>query len=280
MLLEQLKKVKPILSDLYPHKWRKQLAATGQEVDILEFNNIQHFKEYLKTVKLNPNGSADKQGVPFAKALEDLVQGKSVMSSRNYTIIKDQVRSVLQKRGLISENVYEGYQYDVEGEMVDIAEYVAGNPACMLKPKVKYKNFFYELFISAAYLGDVSNSTIKENVAKILATIQLLEQEHIYIKVTIVAASSDTVYRKRTLVVAIPLFSHKDEKTIESMSSIINERFFRTFIFGIREDMYGKDLYDGYGRTINLQDAIRLNDVNVETLATEILDKVITPGTR
>lgn len=279
-MLLQLRQVKPILSDLYPHKWREQLKRTGQEVDILEFNNIQHFKEYLKTVKLNPGGSANQQSVPFAKALDDLVAGKAVMNSKKYTIIKDQVRSVLQKRGLISENVYEGYQYDVEGEMVDIAEYVAGNPECMLKPKVKYKNFFYELFISAAYLGGVSDQTIKDNVAKILATIQLLEQEHIYIKVTIVAASQDTVYGKRTLVVAIPLFSHKDEKTIESMSSIINERFFRTFVFGIREDMYGKDLYDGYGRTIDLEDAIRLNNVNVETLATTILDKVITPGTR
>lgn len=275
-----LKKIKPILSDLYPLSWRKQLKDTGQQVDILEFDNIQHFKQYLQQVKLNPGGQADQNAVPFKKALKDLVAGKAVIPSSEFKTIKDEVRTVLQKRGLISESIYEGYKYDIDGEIVDIAKYISGDPECMLKPLVKYKNFFYELFISAAYLGGVSNETVTTNISKILATIQLLEQEHIYIKVTIVAASQDTVKGKNTLVVAIPLFSHKEEKTIESMSSIINERFFRTFVFGIREDMYGSKLYDGYGVTINLQDAIRLNDVNVETLARSILDKIVTPGTR
>ena len=276
----KLKKVKKLLSDLYPKPWNAQLKATGQDVDVLEFNNIQHFKQYLNTVKLNAGGSANTQDVPFKEALDDLVKGKAVMSSSGYETIKKEVKSVLHKRGLISENVYEGYQYDIEGDFIDIAEYISGNPECMLKPKMSYKNYFYELFISAAYLGDVSDETIKRNVAKILATVQLLEKEHIYIKITIVAASRDTVEGKKTLLVAIPLFSHKEEKTIESMSSIINERFFRTFIFGIREDMYGKDLYSGYGRTIDLEEAIMLRDVNVATLAQNIIDKVVIPGSR
>ena len=276
----KLRNIKSFLSDLYPKAWNKQLENTGQAIDVLEFDNLQHFKMYLKDVKLNPGGSANTNSVPFKEALADLVQGKAVMSTASYDTIKAEVKSVLHKRGLITENVYEGYQYDVEGDFIDIAEYISGNPECMLRPKMSYKNYFYELFISAAYLGGVSDETIKKNVAKILATIQLLEKEHIYIKVTIVAASQDTVEGERTLVVSIPLFSHKEEKTIETMSSIINERFFRTFIFGIREDMYGKDLYSGYGVTINLENAIKLSDVNVETLAQDILDKVITPGTR
>lgn len=279
-MLTKLKQVKNLLSDLYPKPWNAQLKATGQEVDVLEFNNLQHFKQYLKTVKLNAGGSADRNSVPFKEALNDLVQGVAVMSPESYATIKNEVKSVLHKRGLISEEVYEGYEYDIEGDFIDIATYAAGNPECMLKPKMSYKNYFYELFISAAYLSDVSDATVKKNVAKILATIQLLEKEHIYIKVTIVAASKNTVYGKKTLVVAIPLFSHKEEKTIETMSSIINERFFRTFIFGIREDMYGSDLYSGYGRTIDLKEAIMLRNVDVETLAQTIIDKVVTPGTR
>lgn len=275
-----LKKIKSLLSDLYPRPWNEQLKSTGQEVDVLEFDNIQHFKHYLKSIKLNSGGSANNQPVKFKPALDDLLKGKAVLSSGEYTSIKDEVKSVLHKRGLISENVYEGYQYDIEGDYIDIAEFLTGNPKCMLKPKVSYKNYFYELFISAAYLGGVPDSTIRRNVARILATIQLLEEEHIYIKVTIVAASSDTVEGKRTLVVAIPLFSHKESKTIDGMSSIINERFFRTFIFGIREDMYGDDLYSGYGQTIDLKEAIKLYDVDVATLAKTIIDKVVTPGTR
>jgi len=269
-----------VLSDLYPAVWEQQFKDTGQQIDVIEFNNIQHFKQALKKVKLNKDGSADQQGVPFKDALKDLIVGKSVINKKQFTTIKDEVKSVLHKRGLISENVYEGYKYDIEGHFIDIAEYIAGNPECMLKPKIAYKNFFYELFISAAYLSNVSDSTVKKNVAKILATIQLLEKEHIYIKVTIVAASSDTIEGENGLVVAIPLFSHKEEKTIETMSSIINERFFRTFIFGLREDKYGEKLSGGYGRTIDLKETIILHDVNVEKIAENILNKVITPGVR
>ena len=178
----------------------------------------------------------------------------------------------------MSENIYEGYRYDTDGDIIDIAKYIEGDPECMLKPKVKYKGFFYELFISGAYLAGVADQTVADNVSKILATIQLLEQERIYIKVTIVTASN-SVSKGTTQVVAIPLFSHKDEKTIEGMASILNERFFRTFIFGIKEHMYGSKLDSGYGQTINLLDAVRLNDINVESLATTILDKVITPST-
>jgi len=276
----KLNEIKPILSDLYPLSWRKQLKDTGQQVDIMEFNNIQHFKQHLAQLKLNDKGAADNQKVKFKPALDELIAGVPVINPGNFKTIKDQVRTVLQKKGLISENIYEGYQYDVEGDIVDIAKYVSGDPECMLKPKVKYKGFFYELFISGAYLSGVADKTVADNVSKILATIQLLEQERIYIKVTIVTASTDVVRGKVTQVVAVPLFSHKDEKTIESMSSILNERFFRTFIFGIKEDSYGKTLDSGYGRTINLNDAVRLNNVNVEKLATSILDKVITPGTR
>ena len=275
-MISRLKqKVKPILSNLFPKIWEKQFKETGQEIDVLEFNNLSHFKQYLKKIKIRPDGAANNNAVNFETALEDLIKGKSVLNSTQFDTIKNEVKSTLHKRGLISENIYEGYEYDIEGEYVDIAEYINGNTACMLKPKTKYKNYFYELFISAAYLGNVSEQTIIENAAKILATVQLLEQEHIYIKITLVAASSDTVSGKRGLVVAIPLFSHKDEKTIETMSSIINERLFRTFIFGIREDYYGEKLNSGYGCTIDLEECLLLRDVNVESLAQNILDATI-----
>ncbi len=272
-------KAKKILPDLYPKSWEKQLFK--QKCDILEFDNIGHFKQYLKKIELNKNGSANRQTVPFATALEELLQGVPVISAKKFSTIKQEVKSILHKRGLISENIYEGYEYDIAGEVIDIAKYIAEDPECMLKPKYKYKSYFYEMFISAAYLANVSDTVIKNNIAKILATVQLLEQEHIYIKITIVAASQNvTSVGDTTLMVAIPLFSHKDEKTIDTMSSIINERFFRTFIFGIREDKYKKNLSSGYGKTIDLKETIRLNSVDVEKIAQDILDKVITPGTR
>ena len=91
MLNKFRNKTAKILSDLYPKSWMQQLKDTEQQIDILEFNNLTHFKQYLKGVKLNENGSANQQDVPFAEALQDLVQGKSVLNSKKFDIIKNEV---------------------------------------------------------------------------------------------------------------------------------------------------------------------------------------------
>lgn len=268
-----------ILRDIYPSSWLKQIKErSDDEIDVVEFRNLQHFKTYIKEMKSNPNGSSHKQPVSYDTAISDLVKGVPVINTAEFPTIKDEVRRVLHKRGLLSEDVYEGFKYDIQGDIIDIAKYVSGDPECMLVPKKSYKNFFYELYISAAFLSDVNLKDVAKNTAKILATIQLLEEENIFIKVTLVTISSDVVTDKKTHVVLLPLFSHRDVKTIETMSSVLNDRFFRTYIFGMKEAQYGKDLDSGYGRTIYLDDAIKVHNIDVCEIASEILDKVVTTG--
>jgi hypothetical protein len=277
-----IKLKKRILTDEFPREWEEILKKANKKTDVLKFRNLQHFKDYLKKIKPAQHRykSSQEQPESYDKVLKDLIQGNPTIESKDYQIIKQQVKSVLQKKGLISENIYVDYEYDIEGEFIDIATYLEGNPKCMLKPKVAYKNYFYELFINVSFLGHVDLDTVKNNLQRLLATIQLLEQENIFIKVTLISASSDVVEGERTQVIIVPLWSHKDVKTIEEMSSVFSEHFFRTIVFGIREHEYGKDLYSGYGRSLTLPKAVHLKDVNIEILAQDIIDKIITPGTR
>jgi hypothetical protein len=273
---------KSILTDEFPKEWEQVLEQTKQEVDVLKFRNLQHFKEYLKTVKPGQHGRVSSQEQPetYDKVVKDLIEGNSTISQGDYEIVRQQVKSVLQKKGLISENVYVDYEYDVDGEFIDIAAYLEGNPECMLKPKVAYKNYFHELFINVSFLGDVDLSRVKSNLQKLLATIQLLEQENIFIKVNLISASENVVDNRTTQVIIIPLWNHREVKTIEEMSSIFSEHFFRTVVFGIREHEYGEKLYSGYGRSLDLPQSIAIKNIDVALIAEDILSKVITPGTR
>ena len=272
---------KNLIEDIYPKSWIEDIRnRSSQEFDVLQFRNLQHFKHYVKEMKPNKEGASHKRPTSFQDALSDLMKGVPVFDTSTYPNVYDEVRSVLHRKGLVSDEVYEDYEYDTEGEIIDIAKYIEGNPECMLRPKHAYTNYFYELYISMAHLAGVGDSEMMEGLARILATVQLLEKQHIYIKITVVTCSSDVVQGERTQLVLLPLYSHKDEKTIEEMSSVLNDRFFRIFTFGIKEDMYKEKLYKGYGVTIDLSDTIIPHHIDVVVLAQNILDKTIVPGSR
>ena len=267
-----------VLNDIYPKEW---LDCINQDLDVIEFRNLNHFKSYIKDLKPMSHGASDSSNrtMPLATAIDNIRRNVPRIESKEYQIIYDQVRSTLIRRGLISETIYEGIEYDIEGDNIDIARYIEQNPECCIKPKKAYDSYFYELYISMAYLSGVRDRDVLEGLSKILATIQLLEQEHIYIKVTVVTCSQ-RVTRGTTQMVLIPLWSYKDYKSIEEMSAVLNEGLFRNVIFAIRENTYGDKLSSGYGSTIDLPKTIPAWNVDVETIASEILDKTIQKGTR
>lgn len=262
------------LLDVYPSVWKGTLPP--DKTTVFQYRNLLHFKHHVRTLTQKEDS---KCGVTYAEALRDLLSDTPLMSEGDYQIIKNRVRQNLLKRGLISEAVYESYHYSVEGEMWDVAKVIAEDPECFLVPTEKYTSFFYELYISVSYPYHVADSTIRENMAKILATVELLEREHIYCKITLVMPNTDTsTSGKPHNLILIPVFSHRDPKTIGTMSAILNERLLRKFIFAVYEDHYGSSLASGYGNATTLPHAIVPVDLDECDLASSILDRVITPG--
>ena len=266
------------LSDIYPSTWRDKLDLPNTH--IAEYKNLAMFKHHVKTLKQKKD---NKTGITYTKALDELLRNTATMSNGDYQIIKNRVKNNLLKKGLISEHIYESYRYEVEGDLVDVAKVIAEDPACCLVPNYTYTNYFYELYINISYPYHVSDETIRQNMAKILATVELLEQEHIYCKITLVLPNTGCNKGEgpNNNFTIIPLFSHKDHKDIATMSSVLNERLLRKFMFAIWEDKYGKDLAPGYGIATTLPSTINPGDTLDEVeLCSSILNQVITPGVR
>lgn len=262
------------ISDIYPKIWRDSLNL--KKTTIHEYRNLQHFKHHIQTVTQKDDDSC---GISYEDALSGLLTNKATMTPANYEIIKNKVKENLLKRGLISDTIYESYEYAVEGDIWDVAKVIAEDPMCCLVPTESYTNYFYELYVSVSYPASVSNSTIMENMAKILATVELLEREHYYCKVTLVMPNEgcNRGSGKPNYLGLIPLFSHKDTKSIEHMSSVLNDRLLRKFFFAIWENQYGNSLASGYGHAIELPNTIRPVNLDEVELAKSIIDKVITP---
>lgn len=226
--------------------------------DNLEFRNLQHFIHVVSNIKQKED---DKCGVTYEKALKELQQKTPRISKEEQESIRNLVRSKLHKRGLITEEVYEAFKYATEGTQVgvDVGKYAAGEPDCVITPTRQYVDFFHELFISISYPWTVSNETVIQNSAKLLAAIEELERQHIFIKITLVLPV-DNIAMGKNLFLSIPLFSHKERKSVATMSAVVNERLLRKFIFAIVEDLYGDKLNITYGQAKALDGTINLGD--------------------
>ena len=265
------------LLDIHPSEWKATMHPDNTTV--FQYRNLQHFKNHVSKISQREN---TKCGVAYNIALSEMLAGKPTIQSGDYEIVKQQVKEKLVKRGLISDSIYESYEYTVDGEgVVDVGLYLEGNPECILTPKYSYTNYFYELYISISYDWTVDDETIKDNMAKILATVELLEKEHYYCKITLIFPDqycNNKGDEKSNLFVLIPIFSHKQPKSIETMSSILNERLLRKFMFAVLENTYGSNLSNGYGSPVSLAKSINVGyNFDPIKFTEDVLAKVVTP---
>jgi len=273
MTIDKYVKDKPLL-DTHPKSW---LEVVDNTWSVLNFNNLDHFKQCVSSITQIEDNSCY---ISYKQALNELVRGVGTIPEQEYKLIKDKVRESLIAKKLISKNIYKGYEYSVEGDTIDVARYASGNPECFIKPKHKGKVHFYELYINISVSSGMQDSVLKSKIARLLATIQLLEEKKIYIKVNVVDTSGNlnTGEGKPNLMLIIPLFSHRQPKSIKTMSSVLNERLLRKFSFAISEDIYGENLSNGYGTPINLPSVINLSEnLDEVRIASDILDQFIKP---
>jgi len=270
IISESLKTTAP-LSHLFPSEWKNEFTVN----DTFLFNSLDHFKFIVSKLTQKED---DKCGITYAKALDMLIRGETDFKKTEQESIRNLVRENLLKRGLITEEIYENFRYSTGGTQVglDVAKYAAGEPECVITPSVQYIDFFYELYISVSYPWTIPNDVIKENVAKLLATVEELERQHIFIKITAVAPCNSTGDygddNYTNMFLSIPLFSHKEPKSVETMSSVVNEKLFRKFIFAVMEDFYGSNIGCGYGYAQKLPKTINIGETLNEV---ELFEKIV-----
>jgi len=257
------------LPSIFPKSW------TEENQDFINFRNLEHFRHVVSGLTQKHDDSC---GISYKDALRKLIRGESDFPEEQQESIRNLVRENLHKRGLITAEVYENYRYNVEGTTVgfDVGKYAAGEPDCVITPSVDYIDFFYELYVSISYAHYVDDSDVRRNIAKLLATVEELERRHIFIKVTLVLpvqrVNSD---ESRCMFSSIPLFSHKDTKSVKTMSSVVNDRLLRKFYFAVMEDVYGENLSTFYGCATAVEGAMNVgNEFNEIDMFTRIVEQV------
>ena len=242
---------------VFPETWKSKLSG----IDFMQFRNLDHFKFFVSKITQKDD---NKCNINYKKALDMLIKGETDIDKKSENLIREKVKSNLLKRGLITDEVYEAFRYTEDGTKVDIdvGKFSSGEPDCVISPARDYIEFFYELYINISYSRDVSNKTVKNNIIKLLSTIEELERNHINIKISLILPISSicTNREKYNYFGYIPLFHHKHIKSIETMSSVINERLLRKFFFAILENEYGSDLSGNYGYAINMPKSINIGN--------------------
>ena len=245
---------------ILPVEWKSEFTSN----DNVLFDSLDHFVYIVSKMTQRED---NKCGMSYKDALSNLVRRKSDFPEKDQKTIENLVRQNLLKRGLITEEIYENFVYTNGSEgsnvAVDIGKYAAGEADCVITPSRQYIDFFYELYVSISYHWGISNETVRENVAKLLATVAELERKHIFIKINVVLTISSVASvngDSRNLFSLIPVFSHKDFKSVEIMSSVVNDKLLRKFYFAVVEDLYGKDLASGYGRPAQLSKTINIGE--------------------
>lgn len=245
--------------DVFPAEWKDTISPC----DFMAFRNLDHFKFVVSKLRQRTDSQC---GMTYETALQKLLNGDSDFPEEEQASIRNLVRSNLHKRGLISEEVYENFRYSTDGTKVDVdvGKYANGEPDCVITPARQYIDFFYELYISISYPYSTSDAHIRAMCAKLLATVEELERQHIFIKIVLVlpikGLVNEEVRGRRNYMAAIPLFSHKDPKSVSMMSSVINERLLRKFFFAVLEDLYGDNLASHYGSAQSLHMALNVGD--------------------
>lgn len=258
--------------DVFPKEWDAEMKIR----DFVQFRNLDHFRHEVSMLTQKQD---EQCGMTYAKALEMLMLGQTDLTAEAQSSIRNLVRSNLHKRGLITEEVYENYRYTTDGTNVglDVGKFANGEPDCVLSPSHQYIDFFYELYVSISYPYMTSNEQIRNTVAKLLATIEELERKHIFIKITLVLPITNIRNddSEVNFFSTIPVFSHKEQKSVSTMSSVLNDRLLRKFYFAVLENLYKENLSSGYGYAKPLIGTMNVgNEFNEIEFFEEVLNSV------
>ena len=250
-------RTKDVIRDLHP----KSLLYKDNTV-IEEFDSKEDLLEYLKA---NPHSEHDltqfMNNVKYYEIDEETVE-----------LVTNNVRNNLIKRGIVSGTVYEGYKYDIEGEIVDYAELSTGNPKCMMKPIKKYDKYFYELYVNMSIPYTVTEKEIQEGAIRLAETIKLLEELHIEIKINIVLYSDGMYMNNDNYLFICPLISHLEYKDHKLLLPYMDGEFLRQALFTIMKN--SGNTRGSLGTATKLDNTVNMWEIDEISLCEKIIGEL------
>ena len=253
----EMSKKKDIVRDIHP----KSLLYRSNTV-VEEFDNREDLIEYLKA---NPSTQYDTS--KFFKNIKNYE-----LDEKSTSLVINNVRNNLIKRGIVTGTIYEGYKYDIEGDIIDYAELATGNPACMMKPVKKYDKYFYELYINMSIPYHIKEEEIIEGAIRLAETIKALEELHIEIKVNIVLYSQGMFNNNDNYLFIMPLLSHLEYKDHKLLLPYIDGEFLRKVLFTVMTN--NGNTSSDLGNATKLDNTVNLWDLDEVALAEKIIGEL------
>jgi len=247
-----------ILTDIHP---RSLLYMSNTVVE--EFSSKDDLMEFLKKNELKK--------YDLTKFKDNVKEYK--MDKKSTELVVNNVRNNLIKRGIVTGTIYEGYKYDIEGDIIDYAELATGNPACMMKPIKKYDKYFYELYVNMSIPWSVDEKKIIEGAIKLAETIKCLEELNVEIKVNIVLYSENMFNDRRNYLFVMPLVSHLEYKDHQVLLPYMDGEFLRKVLFTTMHSHDGVDT-NSLGRAVKLKNSVNLWELNEVELAEKIIGEL------
>lgn len=245
------------MNDIHP----KSLLPSKAIVQ--EFDNRHDFIAYLD--KQSKPDYADK-----VKIFKDNVKSIEI-DPKHVETIANNVRNNLIKRGIISGTIYEGYKYDVDGDIIDYAELATGNPRCMMKPIKKYDKFFYELYINMSIPWSVSEEDITDGAIRLIETIKLLEELNVEIKLNVVLYSNGMFKSRENYLFIMHLANHLEYKDYQLILPFINGNFLRGPLFTVMYNTGHGKADDSLGSATKLKNSVNLWEIDEVKLAERVI---------
>lgn len=197
---------------------------------IVQYDNKQQF--ILDAYSMDQNNS---QVSTFIKSIKNTPE----LDNNLVELIRNNVRNNLLKKGIITGEIYEGYKYEVDGLILDLAELATGNAHCFMNPIKKYNKYFYELYVNMSIPGHVSGKDITEGLIRLIETIKALEELNLEIKINVVDYGIGVVDKnkmntnKRDILIIVPICSHTEYKDYNLLYPFFSEAMERGPLFQI-----------------------------------------------
>ena len=247
-----------IIQDIHP----KSLLYKSNTI-VQEFDNKEELMEFLKKNEIEKYDLSQ-----FRENIKHYHVDKETTE-----LITNNVRNNLIKRGIVTGTIYEGYKYDVEGDIIDYAELATGNPQCMMKPIKKYDKYFYELYVNMSIPYTVDESTIIEGAIRLSETIKALEELNVEIKVNIVLYSQRMFLNNDNYLFIMPLVSHLEYKDHQALLPYMDGEFLRKVIFTTMHSHKGVNT-SSLGNAVKLKNSVNLWELDEIELAERIINEL------
>ena len=255
---------------------QKDLAAQGlteDNTDIILFNNLKHYAEVLEEIKdvqtsqssSHSTGGSWSGTDTFQEALDLILKPNQKATHKveqELERITTKIKNNLKKKGILTEYIVESYHYDVEGEEIDIAKLIEGDPNCYLKANKKYTGFYYDLHVNFAVNSGMSVDTIVEAYSKVIATVIGLERKGY--KIRLVASGlfngSGRSTSNKNIVISVPIKHYDTPIDVDAIAKVLYPSFLRRLAFKVLEVNYDKNLSSGYGQAVNRTNGVVTTD--------------------